>query len=198
MITDQVMDFWNDLDSLELVEKSNILVRMGKSLIKLAFNYFTFWIMVFHVLYYLGFAKRFQASLLLLAFIVSFNGFVITYYYPKKFKIPYLNINATAGGLYNTYIADFLFHQVPLIFLLMNYDNKIKPDSLTLGIVIGALYVITHNYDKVYNLRCKGCRENHRENIGQARRCIVTCGIFNLEIIILLIVLLLILFSNLL
>ena len=116
----------------------------------------------------------------------------------QKIKIPYLNINATAGGLYNTYIADFLFHQVPLIFLLMNYDNKIKPDSLTLGIVIGALYVITHNYDKVYNLRCKGCRENHRENIGQARRCIVTCGIFNLEIIILLIVLLLILFSNLL
>ena len=89
MITDQVMDFWNDLDSLELVEKSNILVRMGKSLIKLAFNYFTFWIMIFHVLYYLGFAKRFQASLLLLSLIVSFNGFVITYYYPKKFKIPY-------------------------------------------------------------------------------------------------------------
>ena len=32
MITDQVMDFWNDLESLELVEKSNILVRMVKEL----------------------------------------------------------------------------------------------------------------------------------------------------------------------
>ena len=65
MITDQVMDFWNDLESLELVEKSNILVRMVKSLIKLAFNYFTFWILIFHALYYLGVAKKFQASLLL-------------------------------------------------------------------------------------------------------------------------------------
>ena len=52
--------------------------------------------------------------------------------------------------------------------------------------------------EKVYNLRCKGCRENHRENVRLARRCIVTCGIFNLEIIILLVVLLVILFSNLL
>ena len=42
MITDQVMDFWNDLESLEVLEKSNILVRMVKSLIKLAFNYFQY------------------------------------------------------------------------------------------------------------------------------------------------------------
>ena len=198
MLTDQVMDFWNDLESLEVIEKSNIIVRILKQLIKLAFNYFTFWILIFHMLYYLGFAKQFQASLLLLSFIVSFNGFVITYYYPKKFKIPYLNIHATGGGLYNTYIADFVFHQIPLIFLLMNYNRKIKSDSLTLGIVIGALYIITQNYEKAYNLRCKGCRENHRENVGLARRCIVTCGIFNLEIIILLVVLLVILLSSLL
>ena len=59
MITDQVMDFWNDLESLELIEKS-FLVRIMKSLIKLAFNYFTFWIMVFHGLYYLGFGVDFR------------------------------------------------------------------------------------------------------------------------------------------
>ena len=31
----------------------------------------------------------------------------------------------------------------------MNYDNKIKPDSLALGIIIGALYIITQNYENV-------------------------------------------------
>ena len=49
-----------------------------------------------------------------------------------------------------------------------------------------------------YVCSIKGCRDNHSENLGLAKRCIVTCGIFNLEIIILLVVLLLILFSNLL
>ena len=52
MITDQVMDFWNDLESLEVLEKSNILVKMFKTLIKLAFNYLTFWVLIFHALYY--------------------------------------------------------------------------------------------------------------------------------------------------
>ena len=191
MITDQVMDLWNDLESLELTEKTNIVVKILGTLIKLAFNYFTFWIIIFHVLYYAGIAKNFQASLLLLAFVVSLNGFIMVYYYPKEFKIPYLNIKATGGGLYNTYLSDFLLHQIPLIFLLMNYDNRIKPDSLVLGIVLGAVYIITQNFNKVYNLKCKKCKESHRGNIGLIRRCIITCGIFNFEIIVLLVLLLL-------
>ena len=198
MITDQVMDFWNDLESLEVAEKSNILVKMFKTLIKLAFNYLTFWVLIFHALYYIGVAKQFQASLLLLSFIISLNGFVIVYYYPKKFSIPYLNINATGGGLYNTYIADFVLHQIPLIFLLLNYDNKIKPDSLALGIIIGALYIITQNYEKVYNLKCRGCKQTHRGDNVLTKRCLITCGLFNIEIIILLALLLLTLIRQLL
>ena len=97
MITDQVMDLWNDLESLEITEKTNIIVKILGTLIKLAFNYFTFWIIIFHVLYYAGIAKNFQASLLLLSFVVSLNGFIMVYYYPKEFKIPYLNIKSTGG-----------------------------------------------------------------------------------------------------
>lgn len=190
MITDQVISFWNDLDSLQVVEKSNIFARIIKNLVKLGMNYFTLWILIFHVLYYSGVVKKYQASLLLLSVIVSLNGFLLVYYYPKKIKVPYLNITATGGGLYNTYMSDFIFHQLPLIFLLMNYDNRIKPDSLILGMVIGGLYLITQNYEKAYNVKCSGCKKAHKGNIGLIRRCLVTCGIFNLEIIILLLFLL--------
>ena len=129
MLTSQVINFWNDVESLEITEKSSIFARIILNVAKVALNYFTVWILIFHLLYYTGVAKKYQASLLLLSFIVAINGFIIVYYYPRKFNIPYFNIAASGGSVYNTYLADFVFHQVPLKFLLMNYDNRIKNDS---------------------------------------------------------------------
>ena len=41
------------------------------------------------------------------------------------------------------------------------------------------------------NFARSGLIETHRGNIGLIRRCIITCGIFNFEIIVLLVLLLL-------
>ena len=198
MITDQVFNLWNDIEALEIKEKGSILKRICTNLTKLALNYFTIWILLFHLLFYSGFLKDFQASLLLLSVVVSINGFILVYFYPKKMPVKYLNFTADGKGLFNTYIGDFIFHQLPLIFLLMNYDNRIPPDSLVFGCAIGALYIITQNYDKVYNLKCKGCRIVHGKDTNLVKKCLLTCGIFNFEIIILLLLLLYILVNQLL
>ena len=197
MLTSQVINFWNDVESLEITEKSSIFARILKNVSRVALNYFTFWILVFHLLYYIGVAKKYQASLLLLASIVSFNGFVIIYYYPKKFNIPYFNVSASGSSVYNTYLADFVFHQVPLIFLLMNFDNRIKNDSLILGVMLASIYVITQNINKVYNLQCSDCKRAHGNNSRSTKRCVIACGLFNLEIIALMVFLLIILVKTL-
>ena len=197
MLTSQVINFWNDVESLEITEKSSIFVRILKNVTQVAFNYFTFWILLFHLLYYAGIARKYQASLLLLSFIVSFNGFIIIYYYPRKFNIPYFNISASGAGVYNTYLADFIFHQVPLIFLLMNFDNRIKNDSLILGVILASIYIITQNINKVYNLQCSDCKKAHRDNLQSIKRCVLACGLFNLEVIALMIFLLIILVKTL-
>ena len=197
MLTSQVINFWNDVESLEITEKSSIFMRIFKNVTSVAFNYFTVWILVFHLLYYIGIAKKYQASLLLLSFVVAINGFILIYYYPKKFNIPYFNIDASGGSVYNTYLADFMLHQVPLIFLLMNYDNRIKNDSLILGVVLASIYIITQNINKVYNLQCSDCKKAHRDNVSSIKRCVIACGFFNLEVIALMIFLLIILVKTL-
>ena len=58
-----------------------------RNIFYLSKSYLTIWVLVIHVLYYLGPLRKFQDSLLILSLIVSLGGFVITYIYPKMFKI---------------------------------------------------------------------------------------------------------------
>ena len=49
--------------------------------------FLTVWVLVLHILYYLGPLRKFQDSLLILAIIVSIGGFILTYIHPKMYKL---------------------------------------------------------------------------------------------------------------
>ena len=92
-------------------------------------RFFTGWGFVLQVLYYMGFLKSYQESILYTLILVSLCGFVITYINPKFIMIPYLNIKLQGKTLQ---ILDILGHHLPLIVFLYQYDNTIKSDNLIL------------------------------------------------------------------
>ena len=128
-----------------------------RNIFYLSKSYLTIWVLVIHVLYYLGPLRKFQDSLLILSLIVSLGGFVITYIYPKMFKINLkykrkdveLKITGKIAKL-----IDLAFHHLPLLLLLILYNPKIKSDNLYLALSIIILYLLINDPFQLYAFNC--------------------------------------------
>ena len=119
--------------------------------------YLTFWVLLIHILYYLGPLRKFQDSVLLLAIFVSIGGFIITYIHPKLYKL-YLKWNGydreviISGKI--SRVIDLAFHQLPLLLLLIFYNPQIKTDNMFLALTVLAIYFLLGNPNKFYSLEC--------------------------------------------
>ena len=114
-------------------------------------RFFTGWGFVLQVLYYLGFLRNYQESILYTLILISVCGLIITYINPKFIKIPYLNIKIQGKTLQ---ILDIIGHHLPLIVFLYQYDHKIKSDNLILFFSILTIYLLFINPFRVYNFIC--------------------------------------------
>ena len=115
---------------------------------KLILRYFTVWILIFHFIYYIGF-NYYQYSLLFCSILISICGFILTYIYPKKITVPYVNLIITNKYLI---VFDLIFHQLPLLLLLYFYNKKIKNDNLIFGLSLLVLYLVLNDPIKIYKL----------------------------------------------
>lgn len=118
--------------------------------LKIIFTYFTFWSIILQILYYSNFVKIYQESILYIALIVSLVGFIITYIYPKRLNIKYNIIGEIKGKTLQIY--DLVFHQLPLLLLLYNYDHTIPPDNFNFLLITIIVYLILLNPFKIYNV----------------------------------------------
>ena len=114
-------------------------------------RYFTLWGFVIQGLYYLGFIKHLQESILYILILISLCGLVITYINPKHIIIPYYNIILEGKTLQ---ILDILGHHLPLIIFLFHYNSKIKSDNLLFFMLIIIVYLLLINPFKTYNFNC--------------------------------------------
>ena len=130
-----------------------MFIKVVNSILRITFllsiRYFTAWVFCFHILYHLGILKNYQYSLLLLSIIVSVIGGYITYIYPKKMNIVYLNINIEGIGLK---LFDLLFHHFPFLILLYRYNSKIKKDNLMLALIMLIIYLLINDPFNIYNI----------------------------------------------
>lgn len=134
-----------------------MFLRVVNNILKILFllplRYFTSWILMFHILYHLNIFKKYQYSLLVLSLLVSSIGGFITYVYPKKLNILYLDISIEGTGLK---IFDLIFHHLPLILLLYRYNSHITKDNLIVALIIIIVYLLINDPFKVYNIKfCK-------------------------------------------
>ena len=134
-----------------------MFLRVVNNILKILFllplRYFTVWVLFLHILYHLNMFNKFQYSLLMLAVLVSINGTCITYIYPKKLDIMYLDISIEGLSLK---IFDLIFHHLPLILLLYRYNSNITKDNLIMALIIIIVYLLINNPFKVYNINlCK-------------------------------------------
>ena len=115
----------------------------------LSITYFTSWVFFIHILYHLGIFKMFQYSLLILSIIVSIIGLFITYVHPKKIYIPIIDRNIDNKELI---LYDFIFHQLPLIVLLLVYNVNIKNDNTIFAISLIVIYLLLFNPIEIYKI----------------------------------------------
>lgn len=118
---------------------------------KVYIRFFTLWGIILQTLFYLGFLKKFQESMLYIVLLVSIGGFVIVYINPKYILIPYFNIKIK-GRLLR--IADVIFHHLPLILFLWLYDSSIKADNLYFLFIVLIFYIILINPFMTYRFKC--------------------------------------------
>lgn len=111
--------------------------------------YFTFWVIILQCFYYLGFLKKYQYSIFLLTLLVSICGFIIIHIYPKKIITPVINYKLKYE---ECLFMDLIFHHLPLIMLLIFYDNKTKNDNLILFALTILIYLLINDPIKIYHL----------------------------------------------
>lgn len=116
------------------------------------FRFFTFWVLTFFLLYYLGPLRKFQTSILLLLIITSLGSLYLTYINPKKLVVPYFKYEIK-GKLLR--LTDILFHHLPLLIFLVTYDNTIKKDNLYFLFISVSIYLLVLNPFIAYNLKFK-------------------------------------------
>lgn len=139
-----------------------------KKAYKITFVYFTFWALFLQFLYYIGVLRSYQESVLLVTLSVSFVGIVLTYIYPERLKLMFIDFVISK----NTFqLVDLVFHQLPLLIFLIAYDTKIKADNLVLGVVLLLIYVILNNPYNVYSFKC-ACAHKTKNNVhGSIELC---------------------------
>jgi len=168
-----------DMNIPNLIRKGN---KITKEIIHLNFSYFTIWVLFLQLLYHTDILINYQASILILASIVSISGLIITYYYPRHIYIPYLDIDLTEN---NVRLVDLIFHHIPLAILIMRLKKRIPNDNLLLALFTILVYLLLFKPRKVYNMNCHDCK-NEKIVIDKSR-CKKVCFVLNVFIVLLVI-----------
>ena len=103
---------------------------------------------------------------------VAFGGIIITYVYPKKIALQ--KIDYSVKG-YKLQIFDILFHQLPFLLFLTQYDTKIKPDNLVFFLITILLYILCVNPIKVYSMNYDCKKDSKKNNIKNSHKNINNC-----------------------
>jgi hypothetical protein len=112
------------------------------------FNFFTIWGLVIQMLYYLGYLRQYQFSILLLLIIISIAGIILTYVHPKKYVIPVINFEIKNKKYVRFF--DLFGHHIPLSFFIYNYNKNIPKDNLLFLFTISFVYLLINNPFKIY------------------------------------------------
>ena len=146
----------NVTNDIKAIKWGNFFYTIPKLLFKsigTLFSYATIFAVFLHILYYLGPMKYFQFSLLFISIVIALIGGLISYYYPRMFTIPYFNIDIRyENEAYKIILGDILFHQLPLLLLILNYDKTIKKDNLLFFTFFVIFYLMICNECKIYNI----------------------------------------------
>ena len=121
--------------------------RIDKFSLIIVFRYFTNWMILANILLYLGFLKKFQYSIFLVTTFVSLFGLFLVYIYPKYIYVPDIEISVEGTALY---IFDIIFHHLPLLLLIYNYNNNIPKDNGVFALSLISVYLILFNPFKIY------------------------------------------------
>jgi hypothetical protein len=113
-------------------------------------SYFSFWVLFLQLLYYLGYLKQYQYSILILTLIVSICGFFINYINPKKIIIPIINIQLSEK---HKIYFDIVCHHLPLLLFVLIYDKNIKRDNLKFCFLVIFIYILFNNPIKIYHIK---------------------------------------------
>ena len=134
-ITSSASNIYTDLDKLNIPTFLTYLLKIIKNSFLSVFQFFTPWVIVLSALFYAGNFQYYQNSLLLVSVIVSLYGLMIIYYYPRRLVVPYFDLNVSNDQDKNKFGAlfDIIFHQVPLILILLKY-KRIKYINLNVKI----------------------------------------------------------------
>ena len=168
-----------DMNIPNLIRKGN---RITKKIIYLKFTYFTTWALILQILYHTGILINYQASILILASIVSISGLIITYYYPRHIYIPYLDIDISGN---NVKLADLFYHQIPLAILIYRFKKSIPNDNLLLALITVLVYLLLFKPQKIYNIHCDDCKDE--KIVIDKSRCRKVCLVLNIFIVLLVI-----------
>ena len=115
-------------------------------------SFFTIWMLLIQCLYYLGPLQKYQFSILILSFIVSFIGFNLVYKDPKYLYVEDTNIKYS-GKIIKMF--DLLAHQIPLFIFILNYNTSIKRDNCVFLLLVLIIYLALNNPFKVYRFMSK-------------------------------------------
>ena len=143
--------------SLELVRYQPItsVKDVFKNIIDL-FKYFTIWMLVIDILYLTGVVQGIELFLITLhIFVLVFCAYLF-YYKLKKFKTKIYSLDLIFRGKY-LMLIDFLFHYVPLIFIIKSIRScriEVKADKLNLilTLLIPLLYIMMVNGQEIYHI----------------------------------------------
>lgn len=126
------------------------------------FKFYTFWsnlLFILSLIFIMFFKKTHYLSFIYLIIfvmliIVSINGFILIYIYPKYLYVK--DINLLIEGKEAT-ILDFLFHQLPLIIYLIllyynywNFSKKLLPIAILINIIFLNAYLLYFNPFNIY------------------------------------------------
>ena len=136
----------DDLNNLQNNKKLELLMESTDSVL----TYFTIWVFILQILYYMNILKKYQFSILLLTILVYIGGFFIVYINPKYLYISNLDLKIEGSFLR---IFDVLYHHFPIVIFLYNYNNTIKDDSGYFCLFIILIYVLVINPFKKYSLK---------------------------------------------
>lgn len=124
------------------------------------FRYFTVWILLIDLLYYLGLIKNIEVSLIFLHTIVLVYSIIFVYISPKKINIELYNSKQEFNILLEgkkLIIIDIIFHWIPFIILLyiINKNNGKLGNNNILNVILPLIYIIFFDIEEIYKLNKK-------------------------------------------
>lgn len=120
-------------------------------------RYFTFWVLGLELLYYLGYIKNIEITLIFLHIIVLIGSYIFVKIKPKKLDVELHTTNKLIKYTFkNTELLffDMLFHWIPFIILLiviLKKNDTLKNNNY-LNLMIPLLYYVSFDIKKLYKM----------------------------------------------